>query len=393
MPTFAPPEGTRFILPDETAYRASFIASLQNLYDRWAYERVDTPVLEHYDPEHSRLQQSFKLSDRDSGVLMLRSDFTPAIARLVQGHYAGHEGPLRFQYCGKVWHAVKPDIARTREFTQIGLELVGISNARADAELIHLARESIRVVGLTPRVEIGNPGFVRALFDLAAIPETAREAIANAIDHKDQSSLEALLESLEMSSQLRHALLSVPDLYGDVSILKEAHTLAPWPETRLELDRLDTILAEFEDNSELLLDLGMARRLSYYTSMTFQAYTFDFGQALLGGGRYDGALLPYAAGFTLGLERLLAALPEAPRAATPLVLTLDDIPARQLRKAGFVVERALSLNLDEARAYAKTRGIPYLLSESGLEPLLAETPFQHELQSLLDTAPLEKSHA
>jgi ATP phosphoribosyltransferase regulatory subunit len=318
-----------------------------------------------------------------SGVLALRSDFTPALARLVQGHYSNAKRPLRFQYYGKVWHAVEPEIARTRELTQIGLELVGVSNARADAELIHLARESIRTVGLTPRVEIGNPGFVRALFELARIPEDQREAIANALDHKDQSSLEALLKPLPLAQNLKQALLTVPDLYGDVSILKEAHALAPWPQTKLELDRLDAILAEFEDSSELLLDLGMARRLSYYTSMTFRAYTFDFGQPLLGGGRYDGALLPYAAGFTLGLERLLSALPTKAQIQAPLVLTLDDIPARVLRKAGFVVERALSTDLNEARSYAKARGIAYLLTELGLEPLGEKRPYQQELVTLL----------
>lgn len=385
----APPEGTQYVLPAEASYRAGLIAKLQALYTGWGYALVELPVLEHYDVHHPRNHQSFKLSDRDSGVLTLRSDFTPAIAKLVEAHYNNGDTPsasqpLRFQYCGKVWHAIDPEIARTREVTQIGVELVGVSNARADAELLHLARESVRTVGLAPRVEVGNPGFVRALFTLAEIPEASRDALASAIDRKDLSTLEALLEPLGLAADLHAALLAVPDLYGAVPVLQEARQLAPWAETTQALDRLSAILAEFEDDSELLIDLGMARRREYYTSMTFRAYTFDFGQPLLGGGRYDGALLPYAAGFTLGLERLLATLPAVPATRVPLVLTLEDIPARRLREAGYTVERALAVNEAEARRYANARGIAYLLTERGLEPLGANRADLETLESLLN---------
>ena len=380
----APPEGTRFALPNEAAARTQIIGKLQALFDSWGYALVDTPVLEHYDPAHPRAAQSFKLSDRDSGVLALRSDFTPAIAHLVRSHF-DEDAPQRFQYCGKAWQAINPDFARTREFTQLGLELTGISNPRADAELIHLAREAVREVGLTPRVELGNPGFVRALFDLAEIPEEMQETLAETIDRKDVAGLEKMLDGYNLTADLKNALLGVADLYGDIVIVSEARRLAPWPETLQALDDLEAILAEFENLNELLLDFGRARRLSYYTGVTFQAYTFDFGQPLLGGGRYDGALLPYAAGFTIGLERLLLALPLQDDHAPPLVLSLDDAGARHLRAAGYRVERGLSSNADEAKAYALARHIPYLLSSEGLEPLGQARPEYDKLLNILET--------
>jgi len=294
----------------------------------------------------------------------------------------GLPGPLRLQYSGQLWRTVVPDIARTREFTQLGLELVGVSGARADAELIHLAREAVRTVGLAPRVEIGNPGFVRQLFDLAGLSPDVQGLAADAIDRKDQATLQALLSPLRLPLDLNRALLGVPDLYGDVRALKTARDLAPWPETAATCDHLEAVLSEFEDASELLLDLGMARRLSYYTGVTFRAYTFDFGQPLLGGGRYDGALLPLAAGFAIGLERLLSALPGVTGDAPPIAVSLVDEPARRLRRAGYRVERALTEDVAELRAYARARGIPYLLFESGLEPLTAERPFFEQLAAL-----------
>lgn len=383
--SLAPPDGTRYTLPEQQTQLRWVTEQLQRLYQSWGYEPVEVPALERYDPLHPAAHRSFKLSDQGGEVLALRADFTPALARLVKASYPELDRPRRIQYTGKLWQA-RADMARAREFTQVGLELVGVSNHRADAELIHLARESVREVGLAPRVEIGNPGVVRALFNLAEIPEGEREPLADAIHRKDQRTLLDLLDARPLAADLRRALLLVPDLYGDVQVLTEGRQAMPWPETMAELDRLAAILSEFEDDSELLLDLGMARRLNYYTGVMFNAYTFDFGQPLLGGGRYDGALLPYAAGFALGLERLLSALNgRGPGLRPPLLLSLDDAAARYFRTQGYTVERALDTHFEAMRNYAARRGIAYLLHQHGIEPLVSDPPEREMIARLYQT--------
>ena len=382
----APPEGTRYAHASESAARTRTVSTLRALFVSWGYENVDVPVLERFDLAHPVTERAFKLTGPEGELLALRADYTTALAKLVRFNYGPSlTGLLRLQYSGQLWQTVVPDLARTREFTQVGLELIGVSGARADAELIHLAREAVRAVGLAPRVEIGNPGFVRQLFELAELPPELQDAAADAIDRKDQATLAALLAPLKLAPELARALLGVADLYGDLRVLAAARALAPWPETAAACDHLEAVLTEFEDSSELLLDLGMARRLSYYTGVTFRAYTFDFGQPLLGGGRYDGALLPVAAGFAIGLERLLSALPEVTGDTPPIAVSLDDDGARRLRGAGYRVERALTGDVTALRAYAKVREIPYLLLESGLEPLTLERPFYEQLALLLDT--------
>jgi len=374
--TLPPADGTRFVAPAQAADRTAALSVLRDLYAAWGYERVEVPALERFDDSHPRSAQSFKLVDRDGTVLSLRTDFTPALAQLVRVAYPavanGAERALRLSYDGVVWHAIDPELARAREFTQVGIELIGAGNARADAEIIHLARESVRAVGLTPRVEVGNPAFVSALFDAADVPLRARSALADAIDRKDVSDVTSLVGSLGLRGRPAAAIVAVPDLYGDAGVIEAARSLAPSPAAGEAVDRLEGVVAEFEDPSELMLDLAMARRLSYYTGVTFRAYTFDFGQPLLGGGRYDGALLPSAAGFSLGLERLLAAVNGASDGASdgaaaggPLIVSLDDEAARRLRRAGFRVIRAAAADEGAADREAREQGAAYLVTAEG----------------------------
>ncbi|HHO55714.1 MAG TPA: ATP phosphoribosyltransferase regulatory subunit, partial [Trueperaceae bacterium] len=98
------PSGTAYVLAQEAKQRQEIINKLETLYSSWGYQKIDTPVLEFYDENHPRKEQSFKLSDKDSGVLTLRSDFTPAIAKMVRSEL-DTTLPKRFQYSGKVWQA------------------------------------------------------------------------------------------------------------------------------------------------------------------------------------------------------------------------------------------------------------------------------------------------
>jgi len=371
--TLPPAEGTSFLAPADAQARVGATEALRELYREWGYERIEVPALERLDDSHPRSGKSFKLVDRDGGVLALRSDFTPALTNFVRANHpavaAGDGVPLRLSYDGLVWHAIDPELARGREFTQVGVELIGVSNARADAELIHLARESVRVVGLTPRVEVGNPAFVSRLFDAAGVGAEGRSDLADAIDRKDQSEVTALVERLGLRGKAADAIVAVPDLYGDAGIIDTALKLAPDGPTVEAAKRLAGVVEEFEDASELMLDFGLARRLSYYTGVTFRVFTFDFGQPLLGGGRYDGALLPYAAGFALGLGRLLAAANgslQRQSATAELVVSLDDAAARRLRQEGYRVARALATEVAAARAEALTLGARYLQTATEL---------------------------
>lgn len=347
------PEGTRFLLPPEARLKAELMGRLRELFLRHGYEPVELPALESYDPAHPLAQRAFKLVDKTGEVLALRSEFTTLLAKLLKPHLG--EGVHRFQYAGALWlREADAELGRFREYTQVGLELIGATGPLADAEVLHLAFAALEALGLEGVVEVGLPSLVGEVLKASGLPEGAQKEAQTAIHRKNLPELEALLARHPVPEEARQTLLALPDLYGEREVLEEAKGL-PLPErARKALEDLETTLELL--GRPVLLDLGMARRYEYYSGIFFRAYTPGFGLPLLGGGRYDGALLPQAAGFALGVERVLEALKLPKREEAPEVLALDLAALRR-----FAGERRAELfHGEDPLAYAKARGIPYL---------------------------------
>jgi len=370
------PEGTRYFLPPEARIRRELVERLSQLLYGWGYEFVELPALEAYDPAHTLADQAFKLVDKTGEVLMLRSEFTTAVAGLLKAY--PQEGPTRLQYAGSLWLREKDaELGRFREFTQVGAELIGVSTPQADAEILELCWEILQTLGFSEaKLEIGLPALVRDLLHTTGLEDIQKESLRQAIHRKNSPELGFLLDGYRAHPGLKAAILALPDLYGGREVLEEARSLPMSNRAQADLDWLEAALALIPQ-VPILLDLGRARRLSFYTGMNFQAYTPDFGLPILGGGRYDGALLPYAAGFALSLERVMEALfsPRSgvglrlPASSAPEILALDRAMARKFRAEGRRVEMAWTSNLSDLRQYARTRGIRFLAKEGKLEVL------------------------
>ena len=379
------PDGTRYSLPPEWEWREQLRETLENLFHAWGYEAVQTPALEVHDASHPLSEKSFKLIDRDGTVLALRSEFTTAISQLVRSSFPNGPWPLRLRYSGNLWIRTRDaEIGRAREYSQVGFELLGVSTAKADAEVVTLALEGLRAVGLeNAAVELRHPGFVRSILEAAALEENeligaTLESVRHAIDRKDAPGLRALLEPLDLTQTTRAAVTALIDLYGGPEVLIEARKFAINDAAVTALDRLEAVVQELELSGlpadRFLFDLGLPRRYTYYTGVTFQAYTPDFGQPLVGGGRYDGASQPGmtaipAAGLAFGLERIMTALGGPPAIQAPDAIALDAKTAREMRAKGWRVEHAWTSDRTQLEAYARVRGIKHLLRDGQIETL------------------------
>lgn len=365
------PEGTRYFLPPEARMRRELQERLAGLLYGWGYEPVELPSLEVYDPQHALAERAFKLVDKTGEVLALRSEFTTAVAGLLRSNGRLVTGqPVRLQYAGNLWlREANAELGRSREFSQVGAELVGVSSPQADAEVLELAWEALRLIGFPEaKIEVGLPALVRDLLDSTGLSDAQKELLRQAIHRKNSPQLSFLLKDYQVHPGLQQAIQALPDLYGGREVLKEVRKLPLSDKAQADLDWLEAVLALLPE-VPLLLDLGRARLLTFYTGLNFQAYTPDFGLPLLGGGRYDGALLPFAAGFALGLERVMEALRLPLSEPPPEVLALDRALARKLRVEGKRVELAWTHNLRDLREYALEKGIGWLAVDGRLEPI------------------------
>jgi ATP phosphoribosyltransferase regulatory subunit len=367
------PDGTRFTLPSEQHWRESLRLKLEAVLDSSGYDAVQTPALEVFDAAHPQAEKSFKLVDRNGTVLALRGEYTTAIANLVRAAYSGADFPLRLRYSGALWVRTRDaELGRSREYTQVGAELLGVSTPLADAEIVTLALECLDAVGLArAAVELGHPGFVRAVLSETGLEADVIERLRAAIHRKNGPELKALLEANGVGGRTRDAVMKLIDLYGTAEVLEEAQRYALNDAAKNALEEVRAVAALLP-GERFLFDLGIARRLDYYTGVIFQAYTPDFGQPICGGGRYDGAPNPSlepipAAGFALGLERLMTALNDAPTLEPVYAIALDAPTARGLRAQGHRVVMAWTSNRAELERYARAHGIPYLAANTELE--------------------------
>ncbi|MCR4420229.1 MAG: ATP phosphoribosyltransferase regulatory subunit [Clostridia bacterium] len=363
------PAGMRDCLPPEAERRRRLTQLLADLFDRWAYQEILTPTLERQEVFAEEGRRVFQFAD-EGELVVLRPEITAAVARVVATYYRDAPRPLRFFYAGNVFRRDPPQAGRLREFGQAGVELLGVRNPWADAEVIALAIEALRESGLKEfRLGMGQVQVTLGMLKELGLSPEAEEELKQALAARDYVALETSASRYRVVDKVE-ALMA---LRGGREVLERARSLAASSEARFGLEGLAQVwealeaagLAEY-----LFLDLALLRDFQYYTGVVFEGYAAGLGFPVLGGGRYDQLLYRYgldlpATGFALGLERLLSALPEAagpgPQDQAVLVAgrRLDLVLARaqELRREGRRVEMDLEHRTrEEAEAYAAGRG-------------------------------------
>ena len=228
--------------------------------------------------------------------------------------------PLRLYYRGSVVREAAAETGAAREKLQAGCELVGVEGAEGDAEILELAAQSLRVLGLAgnaARIAVGNVDYFSALIEAARISPRLARALTDAIDRKDLPGLTLLCTREVPAGKARDALLMLaqpPRPQAEASaLLSRAQELAPDDDSAAALRRLASALQVAQARSlgaELEVDLGEVRGLGYYTGLVFNLYAEGAPRVVGGGGRYDKLLGRFgdprpAVGFSLDLDALV----------------------------------------------------------------------------------------
>jgi ATP phosphoribosyltransferase regulatory subunit len=288
---------------------------VRRVFESAGYGEVYTPALE-YERTFARgdlaaPRPAYRMFDEQGNVLVLRSDMTLPIARLVGTRYGHAELPLRFSYFAHAYRGVRPQRGQSREFLQAGVELIGAGTPEGTAEALAVLCRTLDAAGLKDyRVGLGDASIYPALLEAVGVPSDAAERILSELVIGDFVGVERELRALRLPDDATELLLSVPHKRGGPEVLEGLSGALKEAVTGM---RAVHSLLGADAAARIIFDLGLVRSLGYYTGAVFQVYDPAHGVPIGSGGRYDellgrfGRSLP-AVGFALNVERLHIAL-------------------------------------------------------------------------------------
>lgn len=369
---YAALRGTRDILPDEIEAWLHVERTARDLFRRYGFREIRTPVLEATelfarsvgeasDIVHKEMY-TFRRGDES---VSLRPECTASVARAVVEHSL-HRGiatgyPERLYYIGPMFRYERPQRGRQRQFHQIGAEVLGAAEPLADAETIEMLWSLLSALGIEDRKLVLN-----SLGD-----EDCRVRYRAVLAEWLAVRADLLCEDCRRRAQ------DNPLRVFDCKIDSDIETLSGAPKVSEHLG--DEAARHFADVQAWLgrfgvpfdLEPRMVRGLDYYRRTVFEVVSGGLGaqSAILGGGRYDGLIAELGGppvpgfGFAIGMERLISLLPgEASQQAGIDVALIGlgvegwnaavDI-ARRLRAAGRsvllpIVERPMGAQMKRA---------------------------------------------
>jgi ATP phosphoribosyltransferase regulatory subunit len=360
---FEKPTGVKDYLPEAVTRLRGIEFNVLECMNRWGYEQVITPTLEFYDTVGAASatldKKLFKLLDQNGRTLVLRSDMTAPIARIVSSLLKERPFPLRLSYHSNVFRAFAEEAGKESEFFQTGVELVGDESPEADAEVIALAVACLQAAGIQEfKIALGHVGFLNGLFQetLAGMTDE-QNALKECLLNRDYVGYRRLLAGYTLEDRLKEKLEGILRLSGGEQVCDQAYETTKDPvavHAIRHLSGIIEVLKAYGVSEHIQIDLTMVGDFTYYTGMTFEGYAAGLGFPVASGGRYDNLLKQFgrpapATGFALKTNRILDLVAEEETAGAGAVLVIYDAANRtaalqeagKLRAAGRVVETRL----------------------------------------------------
>ena len=316
------PRGFRDVLFEEAAERRAVTDAVARVFTGYGFRFVETPAVEEYRTLETAAGASlegtaFRLVDLDGSLLALRPEMTLPIARLAASRLSDEPGPHRLCYAAEVFREQASLRGESRQFTQVGVELLGVNGPASDAEVIGVLVDALSAAGLRDyTVGIGTVAVLRALIDAAGAGEAWSAELLAAAHARNLVTLDRLSRSEAVPVAVGDALRAVVRIGGGREAIRECRRIADVVGCGASLEALEAaweLLEAAGAADHVRVDFGILRSFDYYTGLIVEAYAPGLGLPLGGGGRYDAVLAAFgapmpAAGFALSLERVMIAL-------------------------------------------------------------------------------------
>ncbi len=410
------PKGTRDFSPEEMVKRNYIFDSIKSVFKKYGYQAIETPAMENlttlmgkYGEEGDKLL--FKvlnsgdfLEKTDENVLQakdslkltnsisekgLRYDLTVPFARYVVQHRNEITFPFKRYQVQPVWRADKPQKGRYREFYQCDADVIGSNSLYNEFELLQIIDNVFNLLNTNVLIKLNNRKILSGIAEIIGHPEKIVD-ITVAIDKLDKIGIEKVNAELLEKGIQQEAIEKIQPIIllagSNKEKLEKLKEILKNSESGLkgveELEQIFKYTSVSSIDTEIELDLSLARGLNYYTGAIIEVKSKDavIG-SICGGGRYDDLTGIFGmpgisgVGISFGADRIFDVLEQSNRfpaqdADTTKVLFINFGQAEEmhclplvseLRKAGINSELyPESDKMKKQMAYADKRNIPFV---------------------------------
>ena len=355
------PRGTRDFLPNEMERRRFYEGILRQTILRWGFREIQTPIFEEAELFILRsgpniINELYAFKDKGDRDIALRPELTAPSIRAFVNSMSNDPKPIKIFYFGQCFRYERPQSGRYREFFQFGAEIIGSATPQTDAEVIAVALEMIRSLGLKEyKARIGHIGVLRRKLLNAGVPQDKMPEILQKLDKRLYEEAKPLLAAAGASEKDTESIIDLTGTVGGAEVLGKIDG----DESAYLKQVLDYLSALGVDAPEI--DLGVVRGLDYYTGMVFEVEAPALGaeKQICGGGSYTlselfGGEKVFSTGFAIGFDRALLALEKEGSVYTPsrmdayVIAASDEMKIRAFEIAGMLRRNGVSADVDIA---------------------------------------------
>jgi ATP phosphoribosyltransferase regulatory subunit len=228
------PSGVQYIFGDEARARRWIEREAMSVFHGWSYSEIILPIFDYADlfalgMGKEQAEMTYRFTGRDGRLLALRPEMTSLVARTVATRFQEKPRPIRLCYSGEVFRWDEPRAGRQYEFHQIGLEHIGSDRIESDAEVLIVAIESLRRVGLREfSITLSHVDFFNGIAEALALDQEQRRIMLGLIDRKESKELSLFLQQLS-DPTTAESFCGLVTLAGKRQILERGRSLSSNP--------------------------------------------------------------------------------------------------------------------------------------------------------------------
>ena len=383
-------KGSYDYLPEQQKIRNYINDTLKDVFERYGYQPLETPILCYYDllagkydENNDILNEIYKLTDQGKRKLGLRYDLTVPFAKCI-AITKDLRLPFKRYEIGRVYRDGPVKTGRDREFIQCDVDVVGIEGQMIEAEIISLFIEGCNKLNIDVIVKYNSRHLMSGLIIEQNISNELIPSVITIIDKLGKISKEEIIKEFNkiginetttnnLLSIFKLDILKLNKLYQDTDneLIKKG---------LLEIKTLEEYIDKLDLKDKTKFVATLARGQDYYTGNVFEAYSEELTCSIGGGGRYDNMITDFiddgnkypAVGISFGLSVIYEILKKRDQFKNKSLIDIYIIPlntkkeslilANNLRKLNYKVDIEMNdRKLKKSFEFANRENIPYVI--------------------------------